>query len=63
MENAVINAELCGRMVAMAKFRDVVVYQYEGVDAEIVISILGKHLADFEQYRDAILAYLNRPAA
>ena len=63
MENAVINAELCGRMVAMAKFRNVVVYQYEGVDAEIVISILGKHLADFEQYRDAILAYLNRPAA
>lgn len=40
----------------MAKFRNVV-----GVDAEIVMAILTKHLNDVQQYRGAILAYLNRP--
>jgi uncharacterized protein YutE (UPF0331/DUF86 family) len=50
-------------MERMAKFRNVVVHQYEGVDAGIVISILTKHLNDFEQYRDAVLAYLNKPAS
>jgi uncharacterized protein YutE (UPF0331/DUF86 family) len=61
MENAVINADLFGIMGKMAKFRNVVVHQYEGVDAEIVIAILTKHLNDFERYREAILVYLNRP--
>ena len=59
MENAVISEELCGAMVKMAKFRNVVVHQYEGVDAEIVMVILKKRLDDFEKYRDAILAYLS----
>jgi uncharacterized protein YutE (UPF0331/DUF86 family) len=61
MENAVIDSELDAVMEKMAKFRNVVVHQYEGVDAEIVITILTKHLTDFERYRNAILAYLNRP--
>jgi len=59
MENGVISEELCGAMVKMAKFRNVVVHQYEGVDAEIVMVILKKRLDDFEKYRDAILAYLS----
>ena len=41
----------------------VVLHQYEGVDAEIVIAILTKHLNDFERYRESILTYLNRPAS
>jgi uncharacterized protein YutE (UPF0331/DUF86 family) len=61
MENAVIDPGLNTVMERMAKFRNVVVHQYEGVDAEIVIIILTKHLNDFERYRGAILAYLNRP--
>ena len=63
MENAVINADLCGIMGKMAKFRNVVVHQYEGVDAEIVIAILTKYLNDFERYRESILAYLNKPSS
>ena len=58
LENAVINAKLFAVMEKTAKFRNVVVHQYEGVDAEIVIAILKKHLKDFEQYKDAILSYL-----
>ncbi len=59
MENGVIKADHCGSMEKMAKFRNVVVHQYEGIDAEIVISILTKRLVEFELYRDAILAYLH----
>src|SRR3989304_1611308 len=50
-ENAVIDPDLNTIMERMAKFRNVVVHQYEGVDAEIVIAILTKHLNEFEQYR------------
>lgn len=60
MENAVINPDLNTIMGKMAKFRNVVVHQYEGVDAEIVITILTKRLNDFERFREAILSYLNR---
>jgi uncharacterized protein YutE (UPF0331/DUF86 family) len=45
-------------MERMAKFRNVVVHQYEQVDADIVVLILKKHLQDFERYRDAVLEYL-----
>jgi uncharacterized protein YutE (UPF0331/DUF86 family) len=57
-ENAVIDPGLHADLDRMAKFRNVVVHQYEAVDAEIVLAILRKHLRDFERYRDAILACL-----
>jgi uncharacterized protein YutE (UPF0331/DUF86 family) len=45
-------------MEKMAKFRNIIVHQYEEVDAEIVITILKKHLSDFERFKEAVLAYL-----
>ena len=57
-ENNIIDSELFTIMVKMAKFRNIVVHQYEEVDAEIVIFILKKHLGDFERFKEAILAYL-----
>jgi uncharacterized protein YutE (UPF0331/DUF86 family) len=57
-ENNVIDLELFSIMEKMAKFRNVVVHQYEEVDSEIVIVILKKHLRDFDRFKDAILAYL-----
>ena len=62
-ENEVITPDLCGIMENMAKFRNIVVHQYEAVDAEIVLAILKRHLNDFERYREAILAYLNKPGS
>lgn len=62
-ENGIIAADLCGSMEKMAKFRNIVVHQYEVVDAEIVIAILSRRLGDFERYKDAILAYLKKPEA
>lgn len=63
LENAVIDPDLSAMMKKMAKFRNVVVHQYENVDTEIVIAILTKHLNDIERFREAILSYLNRPAS
>ena len=45
-------------MEKMAKFRNVVVHQYEKVDAEIVIVILKRHLKDFNKFKDVILTYM-----
>ena len=57
-ENNFIDRELFLIMEKMAKFRNIIVHQYEEVDAEIVIAILKKHLADFEKFKEAVLAYL-----
>lgn len=57
-ENKIIDQELFSVMEKMAKFRNIVVHQYEEVDSGIVILILKKHLSDFQQFRDAILSYL-----
>jgi uncharacterized protein YutE (UPF0331/DUF86 family) len=60
LENGIIDRKLFDIMEKMAKFRNVVVHQYEGVDAEIVVIILKKHLIDFERFREAILAHLKK---
>ena len=47
-------------MGKMAKFRNVVVHQYEKIDPSIVVSILHKNLDDFEKYKRAIIKYLSK---
>jgi uncharacterized protein YutE (UPF0331/DUF86 family) len=42
----------------MAKFRNVVVHQYEKIAPAIVVSILHENLTDFEKYQKAIVKYL-----
>jgi len=58
LENRVIGQRLFSAMDKMAKFRNIIVHQYEEVDAEIVTSILKKHLSDFEKFKQAVLVYL-----
>lgn len=57
-EHGILTAEQTRVMEKMAKFRNVVVHQYEVVDAEIVVLILQKHLADFQLFSDVILRNL-----
>ena len=57
-ENGVIPDALLDSLVRMAKFRNVVVHQYDEVDAEVVIAILQKHLDTFREYRVQILQFL-----
>ena len=59
-ENKVIGKKLCERLEKMAKFRNVVVHQYETIDPTIVVSILHRNLGDLERYRKAIVQYLSR---
>lgn len=56
-----ISSEVFRVMEKMAKFRNIVVHQYERVDAAIVIMILREHLDDFLAFRDAILKIFNDP--
>jgi uncharacterized protein YutE (UPF0331/DUF86 family) len=57
-ENHIIGPELFAILEKMAKFRNVIVHQYEEVDAEIVIVVLEKHLGDFEDFKKKVLSYI-----
>jgi uncharacterized protein YutE (UPF0331/DUF86 family) len=59
MENRVIGKKLCGTLERMAKFRNVVVHQYETIDPTIVVLILHRNLLDFEKFKEAIIKYLS----
>jgi len=59
MENKVINRNLLKTVDEMAKFRNVVVHQYEKIDPAIVVSILHNNLKDFESYKKSIIKYLS----
>lgn len=58
VENAVINEGLAKSLAKMAKFRNVVVHDYDRVDAEIVIGILRKNLDDFIKFKQAVIEFL-----
>ncbi|MDI6776576.1 MAG: DUF86 domain-containing protein [Syntrophales bacterium] len=57
-ENRILKSDLFETMEKMAKFRNIIVHQYDRVDAEIVIGILRKNLNDFLNYKDAIINML-----
>jgi uncharacterized protein YutE (UPF0331/DUF86 family) len=58
LENNIIKPMLNLQINDSVKFRNVVVHQYEKVDAEIVIVILKRHLKDFDRFKDVILTYM-----
>jgi uncharacterized protein YutE (UPF0331/DUF86 family) len=58
-EERVIGRKLGETLEKMAKFRNVVVHQYETIDPTIVVSILHRTLIDFENYKKAIIKYLS----
>ncbi len=57
-ENGAMTEELASVMEKMAKFRNIIVHQYEAVDAEIVILVLRKHLVDFDGFKEAVITFL-----
>lgn len=59
MEHKVIGKKLCEALEKMAKFRNIVVHQYETIDPAVVVSILHRNLDDFETYKKAIINYLS----
>jgi uncharacterized protein YutE (UPF0331/DUF86 family) len=59
-ENGILATELTAVMEKMAKFRNIVVHQYESVDAEIVVLILKRHLDDFQKFSAAVVQHLTK---
>ena len=57
-EKKIIETELFETMERMAKFRNILVHQYDKVDSEIVVNILNTHLGGFSLYKDAIINLL-----
>ena len=57
-ENRLIDEALAESLSKMAKFRNVVVHDYDQVDEEIVIGILRRRLSDFGKFKDAIVIFL-----
>jgi len=58
IENQILEKSQSEPLQKMAKFRNIVVHQYEKVDPTIVIGILRNNLGDFEKYKKAIIDYL-----
>jgi len=57
-EENILEKELFETMEKMAKFRNIVVHNYDKVDTSIVVIILTKHLDDFLTYKNAIIKIL-----
>jgi uncharacterized protein YutE (UPF0331/DUF86 family) len=57
-EENILEKELFEIMEKMAKFRNIVVHNYDEVDASIVVNILKRHLGDFLTYKNAIINML-----
>ena len=59
-EKNILEKELFVTMDKMAKFRNIVVHNYDVVDTSIVVIILTKHLDDFLTYKNAIIKILKK---
>ena len=60
-ENNVLEKKLVDRMEKMAKFRNILVHQYEKIEAEIIVGILKNNLRDFDQFRKAVVGFVQNP--
>jgi len=57
-EKDILSKELFNKLEKMARFRNIVVHNYDRIIGEIVIDILKRNLNDFLSYRDAIINLL-----
>ncbi|MBC8413871.1 MAG: DUF86 domain-containing protein [Nitrospira sp.] len=58
MENKFITESLSEKMIKAAKFRNVVVHQYDNIDAAIAVSIVKNDLMYFREFQEQIVEYL-----
>ena len=56
--NQILDASRLDAFEKMARFRNIVVHDYERIDPEIVVGILKKNLADFVLFKESVLQYL-----
>jgi uncharacterized protein YutE (UPF0331/DUF86 family) len=58
VENDILKGSQLEAFEKMAKFRNIIVHNYEKIDAGIVLGILKKNLNDFEGFKATIIDYL-----
>jgi uncharacterized protein YutE (UPF0331/DUF86 family) len=58
VQNGILKESQREAFEKMAKFRNIIVHDYEKIDAGIVIGVLNKNLNDFEGFKEAIIGYL-----
>lgn len=58
VENKILKESQLEALEKMAQFRNIIVHDYQKIDAGIVIGILQKNLHDFERFKEAIVDYL-----
>jgi uncharacterized protein YutE (UPF0331/DUF86 family) len=59
-ENKIISKGLFSKLEKMAKFRNIIVHQYDKIDEAIIVGILKKDLNDFVKYKDSVINVLKR---
>lgn len=57
-ENRILSRKTVARIKDMAKFRNLVVHQYERIDPEIVVGIVKRRRGDFRTFEREILKHL-----
>ena len=59
-ENKIVDNNLSQSLEKMAKFRNVVVHDYDRIDGEIVIGILRNNIDDFLGFKDAVVNFIRK---
>ena len=62
-ENKIVDNNLSQSLEKMAKFRNVVVHDYDRIDGEIVIGILRNNIDDFLGFKDAVVNFIRKEGA
>jgi uncharacterized protein YutE (UPF0331/DUF86 family) len=57
-ESGILSGRLTICMMKMAKFRNLIVHNYDKIDPEIVVGILKKNLSDFDAFKDAVVKFI-----
>uniref|UniRef100_A0A7C3RRD1 DUF86 domain-containing protein n=1 Tax=Dictyoglomus thermophilum TaxID=14 RepID=A0A7C3RRD1_DICTH len=58
-ENRVIDSALFKNLEKMAKFRNIIVHNYDKISPEVMVNILRKELIDFLKFKDSIILWLS----
>ena len=60
VQNSILEEPHLEAFEKMAKFRNIVVYDYEKINPEIVVAILRNSLQDFKEFQASIIMYLKK---
>lgn len=50
----IISSELCNKLKRMVGLRNIAVHDYQALNLDIVIAVVQKHLADFDEFSTTI---------